>query len=69
MKSFNTNNIILLPTIMSSDPSLNPDHPLHGFEYIASNKKGDMYKKNDEYSENGQHQTLGQTTLIIIPLT
>ena len=34
---------------MSSDPSLNPDHPLHGFEYIASNKKGDMYKKNDEF--------------------
>ena len=49
MKSFNTNNIILLPTIMSSDPSLNPDHPLHGFEYIVSDKKGDMYKKNDEF--------------------
>ena len=49
MKSFNTNNIILLPTIMSSDPSLNPDYPLHGFEYIASDKNGDMYKKNDEF--------------------
>ena len=34
---------------MSSDPSLNPDYPLHGFEYIASDKNGDMYKKNDEF--------------------
>ena len=34
---------------MNSDLSLNPDHPLHGFEYIASDKKGDMYKKNDEF--------------------
>ena len=48
MKSFNTN-INTLFSIMSSDPSLNPDHPLHGFEYIASDKKGDMYKKNGEF--------------------
>ena len=34
---------------MSSDPSLNPDHPLYGFEYLASDKNGDMYKKNDEF--------------------
>ena len=48
MKSFNTN-INTLFSIMSSDPWLNPDHPLHGFEYIASDKKGDMYKKNGEF--------------------
>ena len=48
MKSFNTN-INTLFSIMSSDPSLNPDHPLYGFEYIASDKKGDMYKKNGEF--------------------
>ena len=34
---------------MSSDPTLNPEYPLYGYEYVCSDKNGDMYKKNGEF--------------------
>ena len=34
---------------MCSDPSFNLDYPLYGFEYVCSDKNGDMYKKNGEF--------------------
>ena len=35
------------PEINNHDPSLNPDHPLHGFEYITSGDNGLVFKKDN----------------------
>ena len=34
---------------MSSDPTLNPDYPLYGFDFIGNDDNGDLYRKNGQF--------------------
>ena len=34
---------------MSSDPTLNPDYPLYGFDFIGNDNNGDLYRKNGQF--------------------
>ena len=34
---------------MSSDPTLNPDYPLYGFDFIGNDNNGDLYRKTGQF--------------------